>query len=65
MIRLPQKYSAAIGQRAEIYETEHKGHPAFLVIPCEGGDHGHIEATVSKPSLETFVKARLSASNQR
>jgi hypothetical protein len=33
MIRLPQEYVQIIGQRADIYKTDHEGQPAFLVVP--------------------------------
>ena len=50
-----------IGQRTEIYGTDHNGQLAFLVIPHEDRDYGVQRPRVSKPSLETDVEARFSA----
>ncbi len=49
-----------IGQRAEIYHTDHDGKPAFLIIPRKYDDAAHSKSKVSKPSLETDTEARLS-----
>jgi hypothetical protein len=63
MIRLPKKYSKIIGQRAHVYQTDHDGQLAFLVVPyAEEGRSSLAESKprVSKPGLETTTYQRLS-----
>jgi hypothetical protein len=64
MIRLPQEYSQIIGQRAHIYETDHEGQPAFLVVPFLPDTAQPIaerDSQVAKLSLETDIKNSLFA----
>jgi hypothetical protein len=64
MVRLPRECSELIGQRAQIYKTEHEGRPAFLVVPYSKDTVQLItklKSKVSKLSLETHIETRLSA----
>jgi len=64
MIRLPQEYAEIIGQRAHVYKTDQDGQPAFLVVPYTQESAqltAESKPKVSKLSLETEAKSRLSA----
>ena len=64
MVRLPRECSEFIGQRAQIYKTEHEGRPALLVVPYSRDTAQLItkpKSKVSKLSLETHIDTRLSA----
>ena len=64
MIRLPQEYVQIIGQRADIYKTDHEGQPAFLVVPyieISAQSTAESKSRISKLGLETEVESRLSA----
>jgi hypothetical protein len=64
MIRLPQEYVQIIGQRADIYKTDHEGQPALLVVPfaeVSAQSTAESKSRVSKLDLETEVESRLSA----
>ena len=64
MIRLPQEYVQIIGQRADIYKTDHEGQLAFLVVPyteVSAQSTAESKSRVSKLGLETEVESRLSA----
>ena len=64
LIRLPQEYVQIIGQMAHVNKTDHDGQPAFLVVPYtqeSAQSKAESKSRVSKPSLETDTKKRLSA----
>ena len=64
MVRLPRECSELIGQRAQIYKTEHEGRPALLVVPYSKDTEQLItkpKSKISKLSLETHIETRFSA----
>ncbi len=57
-LRLPKRYFDSVGKTASIYETEHEGRQAFLIVTEQSMPK---EDTVLKPS-EEVLKQRLSES---
>jgi hypothetical protein len=64
-LRLPQRYVDTVGEVADVFETEHEGKQAFLIVTEHGVPK---EDTVLKPSEEvlkpveeTEAESRLSA----
>ena len=64
-LRLPKRYSNTIGNIANIYETEHEGKQAFLIVTeCNVPTEDTVlkpSEEVLKPQTETTFDRRLSA----
>ena len=52
LIRLPQSCEDAIGQTVGIYETEHEGKRAFLLVPY---DDATSEPKVERPNSKSSI----------
>ena len=64
-LRLPQSYSQTIGEIANIFETQHEGKQAFLIVTEHSVPSNNtvlkLGNDVLKPDLKSITDARLAA----